>query len=677
MENNQPIYNNLNIQLSQPQGQKNGIKIAVFLLVAVILILAIVFFVSYWIKLRSEKSDKTALTAQNQEIQSNVLTLNEDFPFFRGPANVYFDQEDKNILWISFSGAIIKYNLEKDTFETVLKGANGLDNSPYSFLKKGDDIFFSLFQGGFERVNIKNGNRKIYTMADGLANNANIQIINDPYADYIWIATFEGLSRFDYKNETFNNFKSQLGFMLEIDDMVVDKEYVWAVISANAYSPGGVVRLNKNLAVWKYWGPKDFDKNSSRVDILGGMDAINGRAIIEVNTTGNRAGSKIMEYSPDSGVWKELSVANNKSYNNFTYFGNKIFFIKSDYGDNRVYYLDRSKDKIVPDAYVIPGAHISRDSSGERLAIVDWPDKIVVVDPRASNYKVLKLNQKDIFLTKLIGVEDNNLIFTNGRQVIIHNFSDESNRVIDSLEMVSDRFEGKILGDYLVLVADGGETMVGCGVGKFVLINLKTGLTEKRLDIPDCFDSIMFGKDISEIYIGVTSYETKEIVSVKKYVEKTNKFEGQELAFINLDNMRAISRSSSYQAESSNGTIVKYLYDFQDKDRQTAKFQISKAEKTFDKVITFNSNLLDGFNSPINLEINSMVFDKKDPNKLLVGTSFGLIIYDVEADKDYKITTKDGLISNKIQKIVSLKDSIIITDNTGAYIYKIDYSKLK
>jgi len=651
-------------------------RLLVFIILSVLIVLGIIGSTIFIVI--NQGGDKEKIESNQAKGENVPLEVVKDFPFFSAPANVYFDPIDKNILWLSFSGAIIKYDLQKDTWELVLSGIKGLNNSPYSFLKKGDDFFFSLYQGGFEWIKPKTEERKIYDNRDGLPSNGNIKIYDDPYSDYIWIATFDGLSRFDTKSRTFLNLNSKPGFDLEINDIVVDKDYVWAVITANANNPGGIVRIDKTLGTWKEWGPKDFGSTDNRVDITGGLDAFGEKAIANVSTTGNLSGDKIVEYNPITEKWEELFARDGINYRNFTYLGDRIYFINNDYENGyKLSYLDRAKDDISSTKFAGSQAHIYRDNQAQRLVFEDWPNKIAIYDLKTDVFKELNFSQKNILVTRLIAADEENIVFTNGKDLIIRNLSDNSDKIISLPKNINENFEGAITGDKIVLFSN-PQTEMGCGSVKVFIIDFKKGLTDKTININNyCSNVFILGKDTSEIFIGNYSYATQKIESIKRYIAKNNRFENQDVNFIDPTSFKYVRIENRGFARNLSGEFVAdYSFDQIDSSNQRAKITIFQGSNIVYRIFNFSNDQIDAFGRPLELKVNAMVFDTNDQSKLLIGTNFGLIVFDVKTKEEYYLKTENGLISNNINKIISLKDGLVIEDNTGSYVYKIDYSKL-
>ncbi|HEX5668506.1 MAG TPA: two-component regulator propeller domain-containing protein, partial [Chitinophagaceae bacterium] len=67
-------------------------------------------------------------------------------------------------------------------------------------------VWIGTWQGGLARYDVKNKKIKTYTRDDGLPSMSVQSILPHTKSNSLWLSTFEGLSRFDIRTETFNNF---------------------------------------------------------------------------------------------------------------------------------------------------------------------------------------------------------------------------------------------------------------------------------------------------------------------------------------------------------------------------------------------------------------------------------------------------------------------------------------
>jgi signal transduction histidine kinase len=67
-------------------------------------------------------------------------------------------------------------------------------------------VWIGTWQGGLARYDVVNKKIKTYTRDDGLPSMSVQAILPHTKSNSLWLSTFEGLSRFDVKTETFNNF---------------------------------------------------------------------------------------------------------------------------------------------------------------------------------------------------------------------------------------------------------------------------------------------------------------------------------------------------------------------------------------------------------------------------------------------------------------------------------------
>lgn len=600
----------------------------------------------------------------------------KDFPFYGGSGNVYgnvyFDPGDNNKIWLSFSGAIVSYDLQNDTWQPILTGIKGLDNSPYLLVKKGNSIFFSLYNEGFERIDLQTGQRKIYTVKEGLINSGNVKIYSDPNSIDLWIATFNGVSRFDTKTEKFTNYTTELGGGTHwgINDMVVNKDFVWVVIRANSDNVGGIARYDINTGGWKVWGPGAFNGHSS-VNIMYNMDAINGKAIASARTTDTTAGDRVVEYDSQTDQWQELFK--NSGYKNFTYLGDRVYFTNG----TKVFYYDRSRNRIFPTTLESQSSSMTiyRDPGAHRLIMMDWPKQIVIYNLDNNQTKQLKFEHPEQFLSRLITANNDMIVFSNDKDIIVHDLSTNTDRIISAPEPLAGAMEGKIVGDYLLIVYPdpGGES---CIPEKLYLINLNK-YTTKQIANSDCWGDVFVGNSLLEIFVGTRSYGGHKITSLRKYDPTKNILVDQPISAVNLQRLDPIliSGYGYTQAFSSDGSVTAESMTTNAGSVQI-KVKISHNGITEIESFPIPSEQLNAFNRHIDQSIYSLAFDKTTPNYLWIGTNLGLLVYDLQTQNHRLLTTADGLVSNKIKKIISLSDNLVISDDTGAYIFQMNREKL-
>ncbi|MCB0284860.1 MAG: hypothetical protein KDF60_19935, partial [Calditrichaeota bacterium] len=120
--------------------------------------------------------------------------------------------EDQNHnIWICTNDGLFRRNLKNSEIKRI-----GLSDDPgKSFLNQdinsiyiGEDgiIWVGTWRGGLNSYNPVTENIKTYTRKNGLPSNSIQGILGDEKNGAIWVSTFQGISRFDIKTETFQNF---------------------------------------------------------------------------------------------------------------------------------------------------------------------------------------------------------------------------------------------------------------------------------------------------------------------------------------------------------------------------------------------------------------------------------------------------------------------------------------
>ncbi|HKI43849.1 MAG TPA: two-component regulator propeller domain-containing protein, partial [Balneolales bacterium] len=128
--------------------------------------------------------------------------------------NVY--ENPKQGLWILTNNGLFLYHYDTDQIERIgfdsSKGDVLLSQDINSFYEDSTGIaWIGTWQGGLSRYNPEKGKIKTYTLNDGLPSMAIQGILGDEKNKVLWLSTFNGISRFNMKNETFNNFSLEDG----------------------------------------------------------------------------------------------------------------------------------------------------------------------------------------------------------------------------------------------------------------------------------------------------------------------------------------------------------------------------------------------------------------------------------------------------------------------------------
>jgi serine phosphatase RsbU (regulator of sigma subunit) len=110
-------------------------------------------------------------------------------------------------------------------------------------------LWIGTWLGGLNTYNQKSGKFESYTQKDGLPSHSVQGILGDEENGYLWLSTFNGISRFDLSKKTFSNFG--------IDDG----------IHANQFADGSALKTSKGLFVFggsngiTVFNPKEIQNN--------------------------------------------------------------------------------------------------------------------------------------------------------------------------------------------------------------------------------------------------------------------------------------------------------------------------------------------------------------------------------------------------------------------------------
>ncbi len=164
--------------------------------------------------------------------------------------------------------------------------ANGLPNSHvYSVLVDGDRIWAGTDDGLAE---FENGHWKIYTVADGLAQQAVLSLALDKRTGAVWAGTMGGLSRISAgRIDTYTQLNSGLSNDV-VYGVAVEGDYVWVATAA------GACRLNTRTGQWSLWN----ERNTPMREIwVYGVSAAPDKVYFAV------WGSGLLEYTQKTGAW--------------------------------------------------------------------------------------------------------------------------------------------------------------------------------------------------------------------------------------------------------------------------------------------------------------------------------------------------------------------------------------
>ncbi|OGD63504.1 hypothetical protein A2160_01035 [Candidatus Beckwithbacteria bacterium RBG_13_42_9] len=178
--------------------------------------------------------------------------------------------EDQDKLYVACLGGVLIVNKNSGQVVDQISLTQGLSNSTTTDLvKKGGKLYIGT-QDGFTIFDLAAKTAQKFSVAQGLSNGANITLADD--GQYLWVGTFDGVNRYNYQTEEIQSYKSELadGTKFSVVRLLVTPKAVYALLPANAYTPGSVARFDKATGIWEKFGPSAFlsqTNQHSRIDM--------------------------------------------------------------------------------------------------------------------------------------------------------------------------------------------------------------------------------------------------------------------------------------------------------------------------------------------------------------------------------------------------------------------------
>lgn len=153
-----------------------------------------------------------------------------------------------------------------DKRKSIVKSKN-LDY-PIRCILEGDNniLWIGTLEGGLLKYNTLTGKYKRYTVKEGLPGNTVLRILKDN-SGFLWLSTYEGLSRFDHRKDLFRNFS--------VSDGLQSKQFSYnaaIALSSGEFLFGGINGFNlfvpdsvKNISLNEKLLLSDIQVNNSSV----------------------------------------------------------------------------------------------------------------------------------------------------------------------------------------------------------------------------------------------------------------------------------------------------------------------------------------------------------------------------------------------------------------------------
>ncbi|MEI6752255.1 MAG: two-component regulator propeller domain-containing protein [Paludibacter sp.] len=195
---------------------------------------------NYWIA--SGTNDPFLMLNMKTEKLQKRFDIRGSKQYF-APMNVQDVLTEKGqTVWIGTrADGLYRYNYASKELKHFFAGQeeNALSNNNVSviFRDSHKNLWFGTFGGGICLFNSKTNTFKTYDHRNGLQNDAVCSILEDKDGT-LWISTLEGISRFNLKKESFDNYNNTNGY--PIQETVLHSS---AVLSDNSIIVGGVNAL--------------------------------------------------------------------------------------------------------------------------------------------------------------------------------------------------------------------------------------------------------------------------------------------------------------------------------------------------------------------------------------------------------------------------------------------------
>lgn len=602
------------------------------------------------------------------------------FPSLNNNPRFFVDPSDSDILWLYGGGVIVSYDLIKKEIRDTYTAEAGINSRLTSATKVGDHIFHG-YQGGFKKLNLETGKVSTYTEEDGLVSGSNIDLFPDPAdKNVIWIGTFRGLSKFNIATESFDNFDdeiSQTGTQWGVNGVKVGKEYVWVIISANAYNTGAIARYDKNGDTWKWWGPADFGVKD-RIDVYD-FDGNEEGASVEVD-------NDLYKYDPVNDKWDMFIDGGERSslQSGFVYTEGCLYGIwESGHNDHELrcvseegeviksfsvgsfdrYLFDKLADRII----LTSGWYSFKDTQ-------DIP--YGVYDLKTNTYNQFSLKFPSHFNSYPIGIFDNKLLYKSGKNLYQYDVNSSQHKIVEGADFVSDTARAIEVNGKIV-VQSINEGMDGVTGPTLLYFDNNTGVLVKKV--------VLEG--------GLLEPGSKELYFIN-YDRDLKKFHGKKLDLYKIESVLADGEISESELVAASGEEVHKFNSSQGRyyeieveiNEKAARFLVDRwstegndvyTSLTIDGVtstttITVAPPKYNSFGWPPSVEVADVQIDYLDPDVVWIAIrDRGLVKINIKTKTSKLFSVSNGLSSNSIMRIFPGERQLVLHD-IGTYIYNLD-----
>jgi len=241
---NTPVSQNQELPEKEKISDKKWFKITILVVPVLVILLAIA---GYFFLIKKQGENNLTNFQNNKAEQSKEnIGLFERFPNSSNRGDIAFDQ---NYIWVANGQGLIRFNKISGEQKIFTETDGLLGNETTGIIKYGDEVWITSQSRGISIFNTKTNSWRYFTTANGLVNDGNLIMKLD--GNVLWLATFDGFAKYDFATQKWTSWKEGAGIKFSgVDDFVFNNNFVWIYISPDAYTSGGVLRLDKNALTW-------------------------------------------------------------------------------------------------------------------------------------------------------------------------------------------------------------------------------------------------------------------------------------------------------------------------------------------------------------------------------------------------------------------------------------------
>lgn len=688
----------------QPTHKKSRVsaKLAVFL--GIMLIIGAVLFTKEYLAKRPNQPGSfiPALTDTLRQSPYSLTTTRQ----WINCDDIRDVIEENNTLYVACLGGVLVIDKSNGKVIDQISMTDGLSNAVTNSLAKKDNILYIGTQDGFTIFDIETKIAKKISIQEGLISGSNIKLALD--GDDLWVGSFEGLSRYSLLSGKIENFTTELvdnSTKYNASKILVTPKAIYAIALANAYTPGGVARLDKATKQWERFGPSSFLSSTnqySRVDFFNIVQAGDKIYVAEDNMIWEGEDEKHTS-------WKRLESINSQlipeDYGIRHLIGttSKLFIIANslmyEYSSStstikRIYPQHDEGENLLGD-----GGLTSTHSRDEKIWISAAP-WLRWIELNNLQTGTISLQKRPKNITSIIATIDSSPIVYADGQIWKYDLQKDEFQKIPGLKdyvggiteavSTSGTFAFQPLPETSKILIFSQVCGMGCSEPKFAFYDYAEG-SIKPVEIPqDIMNKLSSGNvNGTPFYYGLVyknfDYSTKKILLKADYKSQGLLFDPVSSSFEILENMESAEKENNNLQVSCNPA---YEFTANNKKFKTPACieELAKQQNTWKSETGFPKNRLWQINKQTQekTELNPPLADEEysafgqqdqfsinkllyDSNKLWIATNRGLVRYDPQ-EKSWKlITVKDGLVSNDVSNAVIDKSQVWVATHWGGF----------